>query len=148
MEENFNPQILSPEETQEVYYEMAKNHPKDIFELLVKAEAEVALCTPDEDYGGDTIALVTAQFGEKKMSVLHDYTHPFTNTTEVLYNIDVKAVMDALQVNSYSDALIAFKDRFSGINACCQIERFLRSNKIRYEYASESTEYDEEGNPL
>ena len=143
MNEDLNSQMFRLEES----HEKAKDHPKDILELLVEAEAEVALCTPEEEYDGDTIALVTVQFGEGKM-VLHDYTYPFTNTIEVLYNIDAKAVLDALQVNSYSDALIAFKDRFYGINACCLIERFLRSNKIRYEYASESTEYDEEGNPL
>ena len=106
------------------------------------------MCTPDEDYGGDTIALVTVQFGEGKMSVLHDYTYPFTNTVEVLYNIDAKAVLDALQVNSYSDALIAFKDRFYGITAYRQIEYFLKSNKIGYEYARGSREDNGEENPL
>ena len=46
MEENINPQALSPEESQEAYHEMAKPHPKDILELLVKAEAEVVVFQP------------------------------------------------------------------------------------------------------
>lgn len=148
MEEELNSQALSPEETQEAHHEKAKDQTKDIPRLLGEAEAEVALCTPDEDYGGDRIALVTVRFGKGKMSVLHDYTYPFSNVTEILYNIDAKTVLDALHVNTYSDALIALKDRFYGITAYRQIEYFLKSNKIGYEYARDSTEYDQEGNPI
>jgi hypothetical protein len=77
------------------------------------------------------------------MAVWHDYTYPFQNDVEVIYNIDAKAVLKALNVNSYHDAAIVMKARFSGAMAYHDIKALLDRNKIAYQHVEETTEYED-----
>ncbi len=121
---------------------------RDIQTLLGEEDVSVGLCDKDNDNGEDSITNIWACFSENRMAVWYDYIYPFQNDVEVVYNIDAKAVLKALNVNSYHDAATVMKARFSGNMAYHQLKAFLDSNKIAYEHAEETTEYDEQGNPI
>lgn len=141
--------ISSFEEGNKLSYTLFfKDIEEAVFELLGEAETVVKLCDFDDEFDGDTIASISVRFDENRMVVLHNYVYPFENVTEALYDIDATAVLKALNVNSYHDAGIVLKDRFYGISAYKQIEAFLKSNGIAYEFHRDSFEYDEDGNPM
>lgn len=121
---------------------------RDIQSLLGEEDVVVGLCDENNDNGEDSITNIWACFSENRMAVWHDYTYPFQNDVEVIYNIDAKAVLKALNVNSYHDAAIVMKARFSGAMAYHDIKALLDRNKIEYQHAEETTEYDEQGNPI
>lgn len=116
---------------------------KDVFELLGEGDTVVGLCDETNDNGEDSITNIWACFSENRMAVWHDYTYPFQNDVEVIYNIDAKAVLKALNVNSYHDAAIVMKARFSGTMAYHHIIALLDRNKIEYQHAEETTELDD-----
>lgn len=116
---------------------------RDIQSLLGEEDVVVGLCDENNDNGEDSITNIWACFSENRMAIWHDYTYPFQNDVEVLYNIDAKAVLKALNVNSYHDAAIVMKARFSGLMAYHDIKALLDRNKIAYEHAEETTDYEE-----
>jgi hypothetical protein len=116
---------------------------RDIQSLLGEEDVVVGLCDETNDNGEDSITNIWACFSENRMAVWHDYTYPFQNDVEVIYNIDAKAVLKALNVNSYHDAAIVMKARFSGNMAYHHIQALLDSNKIEYQHAKETTELDD-----
>ena len=117
---------------------------RDIQSLLGEENVVVGLCDENNDYySADSITNIWACFSENKMAVWHDYTFPFENKVDVLYDIDAKAVLKALNVNSYHDAAIVMKARFSGIMAYHDIKALLDRNKIEYQHAQETTEYED-----
>ena len=116
---------------------------RDIQSLLGEEDVVVGLCDETNDNGEDCITNIWACFSENRMAVWHDYTYPFQNDVEVIYNIDAKAVLKALNVNSYHDAAIVMKARFSGTMAYHHIIALLDSNKIAYQHAKETTELDD-----
>lgn len=116
---------------------------KDVFELLGEGDTVVGLCDENNDNGEDSITNIWACFSENRMAVWHDYTYPFQNDVEVIYNIDAKAVLKALNVNSYHDAATVMKARFSGNLAYHQLKSLLDRNKIAYQHAKETTELDD-----
>lgn len=116
---------------------------RDIQSLLGEEDVVVGLCDENNDNGVDSITNIWACFSENRMAVWHDYTYPFQNDVEVIYNIDAKAVLKALNVNSYHDAAIVMKARFSSTMAYHHIIALLDSNKIAYQHAKETTELDD-----
>jgi len=116
---------------------------KDVFELLGEGDTVVDLCDETNDDGEDSITRIWVHFSENRMTVWHDYTFPFENKVDVLYNIDAKAVLKVLNVNSYHDAATVMKARFSGNFAYHKIEALLDRNKIAYEHAEDTTEYED-----
>lgn len=116
---------------------------RDIQSLLGEEDVVVGLCDENNDNGEDSITNIWACFSENRMAIWHDYTYPFQNDVEVLYNIDAKAVLKALNVNSYHDAAIVMKARFSGAMAYHDIKALLDRNKIAYQHAKETTELDD-----
>ncbi len=116
---------------------------RDIQSLLGEEDVVVGLCDETNDNGEDSITNIWACFSENRMAVWHDYTYPFQNDVEVIYNIDAKAVLKVLNVNSYHDAAIVMKARFSGVMAYHDIKALLDRNKIEYQHAEETTELDD-----
>ena len=116
---------------------------RDIQSLLGEEDVMVGLCDEDNDNGADSITNIWACFSENRMAVWHDYTYPFQNDVEVIYNIDSKAVLKALNVNSYHDAAIVMKARFSGTMAYHDIKALLDRYKIEYQHTKETTELDD-----
>ena len=116
---------------------------RDILSLLGEEDVVVGLCDENNDNGEDSITNIWACFSENRMAVWHDYTYPFQNDVEVLYNIDAKAVLKALNVNSYHDAEIVMKARFSGPMAYHDIKALMDRYKIEYQHAKETTELDD-----
>lgn len=116
---------------------------KDVFELLGEGDTVVGLCDETNDNGEDSITRIWVYFCENRMAVWHDYTYPFQNEVDVLYNIDAKAVLKVLNVNSYREAATIMKARFSGNMAYHHIKALLDSNKIAYQHAEETTELDD-----
>ena len=116
---------------------------RDIQSLLGEEDVVVGLCDENNDNGEDSITNIWACFSENRMAVWHDYTYPFQNDVEVIYNIDAKAVLKALNVNSYHDAAIVMKARFSGAMAYHDIKALMDRYKIEYQHAKETTELDD-----
>lgn len=116
---------------------------RDIQSLLGEEDVVVGLCDENNDNGEDSITNIWACFSENRMAVWHDYTYPFQNDVEVIYNIDAKAVLKALNVNSYHDAAIVMKARFSGTMAYHDIKALLDRYKIEYQHTKETTELDD-----
>ena len=116
---------------------------RDIQSLLGEEDVVVGLCDENNDNGEDSITNIWACFSENRMAVWHDYTYPFQNDVEVIYNIDAKAVLKVLNVNSYHDAAIVMKARFSGLMAYHDIKALLDRNKIEYQHAAETTELED-----
>ena len=116
---------------------------RDIQSLLGEEDVVVGLCDETNDNGEDSITNIWACFSENRMAVWHDYTYPFQNDVEVIYNIDAKAVLKALNVNSYHNAAIVMKARFSGAMAYHDIKALLDRNKIEYQQAEETAEYED-----
>lgn len=116
---------------------------RDIQSLLGEEDTVVGLCDENNDNGEDSITNIWVYFSENRMAVWYDYTYPFQNEVEVIYNIDAKAVFKALNVNSYHDAAIVMKARFSGLMAYRDIKALLDRNKIEYQHAAETTEHED-----
>lgn len=112
-------------------------------------EEEVRSLLGEEDEHADLYAeyserIVTVFFSENKMSVrqinisatsvdkdnYEDYGRKF-----IIYNIDAKAVLHLLDVNSYHDALVVLKNHYDDITSFSKMKEFLDDNKIKYEYA-------------
>ena len=116
---------------------------RDIQSLLGEEDVVVGLCDETNDNGADSFTNIWACFSENRMAVWHDFTYPFQNDVEVIYNIDAKAVLKALNVNSYHDAAIVMKARFSGTMAYHDIKALLDRYTIEFQHTKETTEYED-----
>ena len=66
-----------------------------------------------------------------------------SSSKRTLDSLLINALRKALNVNSYHDAAIVMKARFSGFIAYYDIKALLDRNKIAYEQDKETIEYED-----
>lgn len=111
---------------------------RDVQTLLGEEDDSEVWYDDEEAYTDKLISLIV-HFSEKRMGVWQILQDIDGFNNAVLYNIDAKKVLEALNVNTYHDALILLKDRFYiphvvTLSPFYKIKEFLDHEKIGYEY--------------
>ena len=111
---------------------------RDVQTLLGEEDDSEVWYDDEEAYADKLISLIV-HFSEKRMGVWQILQDIDGFNNAVLYNIDAKKVLEALNVNTYHDALILLKDRFYiphvvTLSPFYKIKEFLDHEKIGYEY--------------